>query len=479
MKIERLSKGKNKKIVLAITILLFLMGIIYITNSKAKYQITKSVQIVNGNVNYSLADLNVIALKVQDSKGSENYILKDEVPIGNYEVNKDKSYCTYPGDNLEHKDISMEYKDNGVYIKITKKGTKCYVFLDVATTKKVETSLGILNVQLDTPNFDKTSCATGCEETTNGVFKGEENGQPTYYFRGSVSNNYVLFANMYWRIIRINSNGSIRMIYSGTTAGATGKATQLENGKTQTFSINSNTYNDNAYVGYKYGSTGQTQNLNGYNATHTNTNDSGIKSYIDSWYTNTLSKAKNNGKSATEYIDTEAGFCGDRTPYQYNGVSATSKSDKNNYGAGTTSTYYGAYIRTYRSPKKPTFDCPNADNDLYTVNSAKTGNHALTNPIGLITADEVNFAGGRDTSNSGYWLYTGEQGYWTMSPFTFNSGNAQVFFVTLNGYLNYNGVLDTNIGVRPVINLKADTKFTFTDSGAATTGTSTNPYKVS
>ncbi len=469
MKVEKLSKGKNKKIILTITILVLLVGIIYITNSKAKYQITKSVQIVNGNVNYSLADLNVIALKVQDSKGGGTYNQAETVPIGNYEVNKDKSYCKYPGDNLEHKDIPMEYKNNRVSISINKKGTKCYVYLDVTTTKKVETAIGTIDVNLYVPDFNKTSCEDGCEEATNGIYEGEENGLPTYYYRGTINNNYVLFANMYWRIIRINSNGSIKIIYSGTTSNATGKATMLDNGNGHVFSKDAKD-GDNAYVGYMYGETSQTQTLDGYNATHANTHDSGIKEYIDNWYETVLSKAKNNEKNATEYIDTESGFCGDRTPYEWNGTSATSQPDKTKYGAGTTSTRYGAYVRTYKSPRKPTFDCPNASNDLYTVSGAKTGNRKLTNPIGLITADEVNFAGGRDSSNTSYWLYTGEQNYWAMSPFRFAVSEAHVFGVNSDGYLGSDYVYTTR-GVRPVINLKADTQFTGQ-------GTTNSPFVV-
>ncbi len=470
MKVEKLSKRKSKRIILVITIIVLLVGIIYITNSKAKYQITKSVQIVNGNVNYSLADLNVLALQVQDSKGSETYNQVETVPIGNYKVNVDKSYCKYPGDNLEHKDIPMEYKNNRVSISINKKGTKCYIYLDVASTKKVETALGTIDVNLYIPDFNKTSCEDGCEEATNGIYEGEENGLPTYYFRGTVDNNYVLFANMYWRIIRINSNGSIRIIYNGSTPGATGKATQLNNGEAQTFSKDAKN-DDNAYVGYMYGETSQAQSLDGYNATHANTHDSGIKEYIDNWYKNVLSKAKNNEKNATEYIDIEAGFCGDRTPFQFDGISVTTKPDKNEYGAGTTPTYYGAWYRRDRSHQL-TFDCPNVSNDLYTVSGAKTGNHALTNPIGLITADEVMYAGGQHKINSEYWLYTGEAGYWTMSSSSFNKNPAlaTILHVSSDGTLGGDYV-STKRGVRPVINLKANTKFTGS-------GTTDSPFVV-
>ncbi len=452
------------RIALGLSVLTILLNIVVFNNTKKEYKIKED--------NITKEEYNTLSMYLID--GEEETPIDTTPDASKYEIDTNKSYCKR-GDQELH-DVLTTINNNFVF-KELHTNDKCYLYFSKVIPAADKTLKALkLNLNKSPVDFDKTSCATGCEEATNGVFKGEEGGQPTYYFRGSVSNNYVLFANMYWRIIRINGDGSIRMIYSGTTAGATGKATQLNNGATQTFSKDAK-YDDNAYVGYKYGSTGQTQNLNGYNATHTNTHDSGIKSYIDTWYTNNLKNTKVNGKNASEYIDTEAGFCGDRTPYQYSGVSATSQPNKNSYGAGKTQTYYGAYIRTIQSPRKPIFDCQES-NDLYTLSGATTGNHALTNPIGLITADEVNFAGGRNTNNTNYWLYTGEQGYWTMSPYCFFNGIAQVFYVYSNGLLT-DDYVDNAYGVRPVINLKADTKFTFTDSGAATTGTSTNPYKVS
>ena len=115
------------------------------------------------------------------------------------------------------------------------------------------------------------------------------------------------------------------------------------------------------------------------------------------------------------------------------------------------------------------------------VTSKIEGNNKLTNPVGLITMDEVIYAGGfAGQNNDGYWLYT-KQGYWTMSPYYFDPSNtypARVFYVNLNGYLRDDYVSSANLGVRPVINLKAGTQFTFTDGVAADIGTTSNPYIV-
>ena len=110
---------------------------------------------------------------------------------------------------------------------------------------------------------------------------------------------------------------------------------------------------------------------------------------------------------------------------------------------------------------------------MYTTKAdqIKKGNQKLTYPIGLITADEVAFAGGvYNTNNKQFYLYT-NQYYWTMSPYCFNGGYAHVFLVYSSGGLD-SSYVDDSFGVRPVINLKADV----TLSGSGTTST---PYEVS
>ena len=83
------------------------------------------------------------------------------------------------------------------------------------------------------------------------------------------------------------------------------------------------------------------------------------------------------------------------------------------------------------------------------------------------------YAGGLNTNNTSYYLYNG-QNYWTMSPYYWSGTYASVFYVYSDGFLSNAGVDVTVIGVRPVINLKADTLFV-----TGGTGTRTNPYVVS
>ena len=114
--------------------------------------------------------------------------------------------------------------------------------------------------------------------------------------------------------------------------------------------------------------------------THGLQTDSTVKKMVDDWYASNL-------LYYTQYLSTEAGFCGDREP------STSSSTSNGSGGTGITTTYYGAYIRLVNSSKNPTFECQN-DSDLYTVASSSDGNRALIYPIGLISADEIVYAGG-------------------------------------------------------------------------------------
>ena len=262
-----------------------------------------------------------------------------------------------------------------------------------------------------------------------------EGNKKTYYFRGAVVNNYVRFGGYIWRIIRVNEDGSIRMIKQDSIGNST-------------FNANNK---DNAYVGYMYGTAGATT----YEAAHKNTNSSSIKTVVDNWYANNLI-------NYSSYI-ADTGFCGDRSLSSGTGI-------------GTTSTQYGPSKRLNTSgSESPQFVCTQAS-DLYTTSSATKGNKALTYPIGLITADEVVYAGstlydgGYNSSNRSFYLY-GNSSFWTMTPSS-SVISTWVFKVWTSGAYDAD-VVNTSYGVRPVINIKPNVK---TISGY---GTSNNPYVFS
>ena len=301
-----------------------------------------------------------------------------------------------------------------------------------------------------TVNEDGSINVTGAEATDGYLCKAKDAYGDSYYYRGNVTNNYVKFADKYWRIVRINGDGTVRVIYDGTSAHANGESSEDRQIGTSAFN---SSYNDNAYVGYMYGATGAST----YAAAHANTNDSTIKAYIDNWYkTNIL------GTANEEYLADNI-FCNDRSI----------SNDNTGTGAGTTRTNYRWYWGPWESGNhndNMKLVCPQ-QNDAFTVSDTTNGNGALTYPIGLLSTDEIVLAGGWGASNSGYYLYSG-QDWWSSSPNYFNSRYAFVRNVDSRGYTNSNYRVHNSFGVRPVFNLKAEVL-------AQGTGTASDPYRIS
>ena len=283
------------------------------------------------------------------------------------------------------------------------------------------------------------------DKSDKGLYQGTDDYGTTYYYRGNVKNNIVYFAGYYWQIIRINGDGSIRLIYDGTEKNATGGKQTIGNSQ-----FNSN-YNDTAYVGYMYG------NLDGttFDEVHTNTTSSIIKTKVDNWY-----KTNIVDKGYSSYISNAVGFCGDRTLTGGDGV-----------GTGANS-YFGPYQRYQK--KSPQFTCPNKERDLYTTTDSSIGNKVLTYPVGLITYDELVFSGmDYDHLNKLAWSYS-TQHYWTMSPSYFDATSGAALEWTLNsaGYLSPWSWVTVSNGARPVINLKSDVKI------SVGIGTSNDPFII-
>ena len=279
-----------------------------------------------------------------------------------------------------------------------------------------------------TIDFSKTSE----QDNTNGIYmtKDTDSGIPVYYYRGNVDNR-VIFANFCWRIVRTTETGGVKLIYDGVPSNGQCNNTGT-NSQITTFRFNS-TYNDAKYVGYMYGSSIDDT---------VNTTDSTIKKLIDNWY-------KANMTSYTSQLE-DTVFCNARS-----------------YTTSGSYLYFGAYNRL-ASKKMPTLKCQNV-RDKFTVDSIN-GNGALTYPIGLVTADEMAYAGARwSANNNSFYLYTGQM-FWTLSPFNFDSSNARWFALTSSGSLS--DYLVYSCGVRPSVSLKQGTAI----SGGS--GTATDPFIV-
>ena len=305
-------------------------------------------------------------------------------------------------------------------------------------------------------NEDGTVKVSGAESTSGYLCSAPDDYGVSYYYRGTVENNWVKFAGYYWRILRINGDDSIRMIYAGDASvidALPNKEEVLKNGYNDsstdytqigTSPFNSS-YSDNAYVGYMYGIIGSST----YEETHRNINSSTIKTAVDTWYESHIK-----GTEYEQYI-ADSLFCNDRS----------FSSDNTGTGLGTSKTYYRTSDLDIR-----TLYCKNQD-DRFTVNDEAIGNGDLIYSIGLIITDEAYLAGGFPGLNSNYYLYTGND-YKTMSPHSFPGSVAYVLSVSGQGNAASYGRADNTGGIRPVINLKPNS-LKFGD------GSSSNPYRLS
>ena len=309
-----------------------------------------------------------------------------------------------------------------------------------------------------TPDFSKMAT------TNEGMYAKADDytattGMKSYYYRGAVNNNWVKFGkegdkDIYWRIIRINGDGSIRMIYSGTTKPEsstatvmTGTGTQITVDSTNILNFNSN-YSRAEHVGYMYTEGEQ----------HGNSTSSTIKTAIENWYAGTTLEKD---AATKELVSQDQIFCNDRS------ASSTQTAAWTSTGA---SYYYGAFGRLINK-KKPQLICP-TESDKFTSKQSSIGNKALEYPVGLITADEVAMAGGLyNAINRSYYLYTNSN-YWPGSPYSFSSsGRSYGVRVVSSGSLDGYSV-NSSLGARPVISLVSTVKL----SGD---GTYTYPYIVS
>ena len=275
-----------------------------------------------------------------------------------------------------------------------------------------------------------------------------------YYFAGNSLNNWVKFGGFYWRIIRTNHDSSIRLLYAGTSPDTT-------SGYIGTSMFNSPD-NGPQYVGYMYGTI---QNLS---SNRTNENNSVVKNYVDNWYSNNLN-------SYTKYLSNDAVYCSDRNI------------GSGSYTTGAKTFYFAAYTRLYTN-KTPTYNCTNIKDSFSGSNSEAK----LTYPIGLMTADEIAYAGGKAFTNlsSPYvWYYlnsvggsiTGSKKWWSLSPYSGSGANSNVWAVFGSDYpgqLTISGLARNGdagyflLAVRPVISIKSCALWS---SG---NGSSSSPYEI-
>ena len=348
------------------------------------------------------------------------------------------------------------------------------------TTQKIlednelqEEKTNMFNYASNGDYYDKNTHSTlnNPEYITNGLYSTEDEDGTSYYYRGNVDNNYVQFGEytddyyvyrvtdnwgtydyvtldscqyddsscsetnrvlkysagtpMYWRIVRVNGDGSLRLIYNGTST----SATYLD------LMIGVGAYNfdnsDPKYTGYTYDR-------------NTNEIDSNAKKDIDTWYKNALSE------TAYDKMITKGRFCSDSSGYNYDGKG-----------------YFASYDRlaqaynNFAKANSPTLKCP-------TTTENYGGSYRLK--AGLITADELAFSGfNYQTYNSNSSYLANDWYFFSMTPNSFYksafvwNGDTGIYEIRIE----YG-----DLGLRPVINVMPDNGFASGD------GTVSNPYVI-
>ena len=384
----------------------------------------------------------------------------------------------------------LDNKHNGYIVKevgLNSKESKEFdlrLWIDYDTTKEqaagmTYTSQVVIVTEPGKPTFAETILANNEVKTpitTPGaaistadealLASAEDDYGTSYYFRGAVTNNYVEFANKCWRIVRVGGDGSVKLIlHNDNKAGVANPCDAANNsasaafarysGETYKSAFNTN-YNDNAYVGFKFGTVGSST----YEATHANTNNSTILTNLETWYTNNL-------KTYESVID-DTVWCNDKTnvtdtsynPSSYGG-------NATGLGYGTNVTYYGATQRLVGTSGSaegtgPSLKC---NGELSKINSK----------VGLITADELAYAGYvyKQNNTTTYLQENATDTYWwSLSPYSFDGGDARVWRVRGGNGDFGNYYVSGAIGVRPSISLKSTTNVTGE-------GTSSSPFIIS
>ncbi len=398
-----------KKSIITIGIIVTMGSIALLYNNKKEVLLNKE----------DITNNKSIAIYVKQEDG--NYEKTNTIPENGYMLNEDRSVCS------NNAKPNWNFKTNILKINnLSSNNTSCYLYFEPAT-EEVNTILGNITVNKYTPDFSKIAT------TDEGIFKTNDNDGVSYYWRGAATTNYLKFGGYCWRIVRINGDGTIRLIYDGTTCHSNGEIT------TDSIAVENVSYSSNKdrseYVGWTY-TEGLQRPANNNEGTPSN-----AKTKLEEWYNANL-------KSQESKI-ADGKYCNDRNVV--NGQSWSS--------SPSASFNYASYKRLYED-YMPTLNC--SSNDLYTLK------------VGLIMADEIELSGCKNAINTSYYLYNG-QNYWTISPYQWYYGSstslyARVFAVNSDGYFGYWNV-DYTHGVRPVINLKSNVTLTGT-------GTINDPYEV-
>ena len=291
----------------------------------------------------------------------------------------------------------------------------------------------------------------------------------SYYYRGNVIDNYVNFAGMCWRVVRIAGDGSIKLILEDQDE----ECSKTMDGNWDIPTTTGGTT--------KKGNFGYTQHAaNTLTASDGTQNSSTIflMNYLNGGTNNSTSMAtafKNfqTGSLANYLDELKAGdWCLNDKAYATSSDNTTALTNQEilDKQVKNTSFYYDSYVRLQgKETKEPTLKCNGTNMNKFVDNTDMY--------VGTLTADEIVYAGGKvEDSNTDYYLindYQKSNGLYfcSFSLDSFDNYFDSAFFVFYGGNLRSEH-MNLNSSLRPAISLKSNTQISNGN------GTKENPYVV-
>ena len=137
MEFQVLKRSHLKRNIIIAVVVVAIISAVILNFTRAKYRTTQSMPLLNGTINYTLADLNIVAMYLDGEQ-------VDTLPDGNYELTSE-SYCTNE-ENVKDETITLSYDGSTKAFTVTpfnKKGTKCYLYFDVKSDPATDVIEGI------------------------------------------------------------------------------------------------------------------------------------------------------------------------------------------------------------------------------------------------------------------------------------------------------------------------------------------------
>ena len=165
-----------------------------------------------------------------------------------YTFNSTTGYYALSGYSFKDPE-TIDFSDGNDYYMIgTTKTSGTTMYKVTGMTVSTNSSTGAKTYNLTV--YPYTARVNSYDNSTMGMYATKDDDGTSYYYRGAVSGNYVKMADKFWRIIRVNGDGTLRLIYDGTSGHANGEASSNRQVTTRAFN---SWWSDNAYVGYMYG----------------------------------------------------------------------------------------------------------------------------------------------------------------------------------------------------------------------------------